>query len=174
MAPEQSRQNLVETRKGCDGLGLVSLAIFIPLGALVLLILILAGVSAGKRNGGDDLIRNVYMYVVLFATLMMTIGGSVGVVMNFADMVAPAAHWQTFDEYVRMREDPSQQNGDSNEISLDREELRKSYDDIVIAYREMQINRAKNNMIKSFAWIIVPLPVFLAFRRMIDRHTAQT
>ena len=153
------------------------MSLLIPIGALVLLVLIVAGIAAGKRNGGEDVIKNVYMYVVLFATLMMTIGGSVGVVMNFADIVAPSAHWQTFDDYTRMHE-MDRDGGDSGSGApgegLSREELRWRYDEMVKSYRELQINRAQNNMIKSFAWIIVPLPIFLAFRRMIDRQSRPT
>ena len=145
----------------------------IPLGGLALLVIVLAAVAAGKKNGGDDVIRNVYMYVVLFATLMMTIGGSVGVVMNFADMVSPPAHWQTFEDYVRMNEAEIHADRDSQapREQLTQEELQVRYDAMVDSYKEMQVERAKNNMIKSFAWIIVPLPVFLSFRRMIERQT---
>ena len=145
----------------------------IPLGGLALLVIVLAAVAAGKKNGGDDVIRNVYMYVVLFATLMMTIGGSVGVVMNFADMVSPPAHWQTFEDYVRMNEAEIHADRESQvpREQLTQEELQVRYDAMVDSYKEMQVERAKNNMIKSFAWIIVPLPVFLSFRRMIERQT---
>ena len=147
----------------------VILVWLIPAGALALLVIVLAAVAAGKRNGGDDVIRNVYMYVVLFATLMMTIGGSVGVVMNFADMVAPSAHWQTFEDYSRMYEMERGTEEVKQQEPLSQEELRSRYDAMVVAYREAQIDRAKNNMIKSFAWIIVPLPIYLSFRRMIEK-----
>jgi hypothetical protein len=142
----------------------------IPVGALALLVIVLAAVAAGKRNGGDDMIRNVYMYVVLFATLMMTIGGSVGVVMNFADMVSPPAHWQTFEDYTRMFAVDNPDNEGREQEPLSQDELRERYDTMVLSYREMQVDRARNNMIKSFAWIIVPLPVFLSFRRMIEKQ----
>ena len=47
---------------------------------VIVLIIITAGVKFLADKGGEDVIRNVYIYLVLFATLMMTIGGSVGAV----------------------------------------------------------------------------------------------
>jgi hypothetical protein len=93
--------------------------------------------------------------------------------MNFADMVAPPAHWQTFDDYVRMYEsDKTDEQGNQRE-PLTQAELRARYDIMVDSYREIQVDRAKSNMIKSFAWIIVPLPVFLSFRRMIEKQAVR-
>ncbi len=149
------------------------LTLLIPLGFLLILVLVIVGVVGGKNRGGDNVVRSVYLYLVLFATLMMVIGGSVGVVMNFADMVAPPPHYQAFEDYARVREMAYEreihERIESPEDPPTREELREQYDEMISAHQEQQIRRAKNNMIKSFAWVIVPLPIFLSFRRMIEK-----
>ena len=68
---------------------------------ILLIILAVAGIRAESKEGGEDVIKNVYIYRVLFATLMMTIGGSVGVFMAAADIVAPAYYYQSFEDYKR-------------------------------------------------------------------------
>ena len=50
---------------------------------------IAAAVKTGQAEGGNSVIKNVYIYLVLFATLMMTIGGSVAAFMAVADIVYP-------------------------------------------------------------------------------------
>jgi hypothetical protein len=38
--------------------------------------------------------------------------------------------------------------------------------------KERQVERAKNNLIKSFGWIAIPLPVFLYFQRRLAKKEA--
>src|SRR5665648_210777 len=77
----------------------------VPLVFLVLLILIIVSVVSVKKGRGESLergnemIKTVYVYLILFATLMMTIGGTVAAFMAVADIVAPTANYQTFDQY---------------------------------------------------------------------------
>ncbi|MDI6879339.1 MAG: hypothetical protein QMD16_08205, partial [Desulfitobacteriaceae bacterium] len=52
----------------------------------------------GEERGGD-MLKTAYIYIVLLATLMMTIGGSVAAFMAVADIVAPPAYHQTFEDY---------------------------------------------------------------------------
>jgi hypothetical protein len=40
---------------------------------------------------------------------------------------------------------------------------------MVSAEKERQIMRAKNSLIKSLGWIIIPLPIFLFFQRRLAR-----
>lgn len=63
------------------------------------------------------MIKTVYVYLILFATLMMTIGGTV-----------------------------------ADEKSMAKE-------------------RAVNSLIKSFGWIIVPLPIFLFFQARVKKQS---
>ena len=138
--------------------------IVIPFAAAGLLILLVAGVRAEPAEKGEDMIRNVYVYLVLFATLMMTIGGSVAAFMAVADIVAPAPTYHApFEEYLRMRP------GREVEEDLTEEELQARYESMIIQDRRRQVDRATNALIKSLGWIIIPLPVFLSFRRNLAK-----
>jgi hypothetical protein len=141
--------------------------------AVVAIIIIIAGIRFQPDKGGEDVIRNVYIYLVLFATLMMTIGGSVGAFMAIADIIAPAPYYQTFEEFQRWgNEKVYPDREDANEEKLSQEELKTRYDAMVRAEKARQINRAKNNLIKSFGWIMVPLPVFIYFQRRLPKKEA--
>ncbi|HOC08472.1 MAG TPA: hypothetical protein PKN88_03015 [Bacillota bacterium] len=119
------------------------------------------------------MIKNVYIYLVLFATLMMTIGGSVGVFMAAADIVAPAYYYQSFEDYKRWNtEKPAVEGEQTEQPELTEEELKARYDAMVQQEKERQIERAKNNLIKSFGWIAIPLPVFLYFQRRLAKKEA--
>ncbi len=119
------------------------------------------------------MIKNVYIYLVLFATLMMTIGGSVGVFMAAADIIAPAYYHQSFEDYKRWgMEKPAVEGQDAAQPELSEKELRERYDAMVQQERERQVERAKNSLIKSFGWIVIPLPVFLYFQRRLVRKEA--
>jgi amino acid transporter len=143
----------------------------ISIGVLILIVVIVVFIIAGvksSKKGDENMINKVYIYFVLFATLMMTIGGSVAVFMALADMLSPAPYYQSFEDYKYMRtEKPYIENNNAEEEQLTDEELRERYDKMVISEKETQINRAKNNLIKSLGWIIVPFPVFLYFQRRL-------
>ncbi|MFB5661256.1 hypothetical protein [Alteribacillus sp. HJP-4] len=117
------------------------------------------------------MIKKVYIYVVLFATLMMVIGGSVGVFSAVSDLIAPAPYYQSFEDYTRMYEvDRTGENEDSSKTT---EELRKEYDEIAAYEKERMQQQAKNSLMKSFAWIVVPLPVFIYFQRRLLKKEDQ-
>ncbi len=132
---------------------------------IALIALVVAGIKAGESgNGGQEMIKNVYIYLVLFATLMMTIGGSVGVFMAVADIIAPAPYYQQFEEF---RYDQLYDREGAREVRLSEEELLQRYQAMVAAHKEQQIERAKNALIKSLGWIVIPLPVFIYFQRRL-------
>ncbi len=140
---------------------------------VVVIVLIVTGLKAETDNGGKNMIKNVYIYLVLFATLMMTIGGSVGAFMAVADIIQPVPYYQTFEEFKRfdVKEPRIGANTIDQEANLSEEELRQQYDAMVLMESERQANRAKNYLIKSFGWIIIPLPVFLYFqRRLVNKE----
>lgn len=145
--------------------------LMIPILVIFLVFFIIAGVRAEPKKGGEDMIKNVYIYLVLFATLMMTIGGSVGAFMAAADIVAPAPYYQTFEEYKRLggtdKLTPEAQTQENTKLTD--EELRESYDAMVSAEKQRQIVRGTNQLIKSLGWIVIPLPVFLYFQRRLTR-----
>ena len=116
------------------------------------------------------MIKNVYIYLVLFATLMMTIGGSIGVFMAVADIIAPSAYYQSFEEYKHWGDGniKDEQTG-NNQPVLSEEKLRENYDAMIVAEKERMIERAKNTLIKSLGWIVIPLPVFIYFQRRLSK-----
>lgn len=110
------------------------------------------------------MIRNLYYYLVLFATLMMSIGGSVGVFMSVADYVSPSSYYQSFSDYKMMQtKDPS------NQTIVTDDQLKKSYDELVVAEKQRIKDNALNGIIKSVGWIVIPLPIFFYFQRQIKR-----
>lgn len=151
-------------------------SVFIPIIVIALIVLLVVGVRTNKDNGGEEMIRNVYIYLVLFATLMMVIGGSVAAFMAIADIVAPPAYYQSFEDYKAWgpHTSPKTPNGETTEPTLSEEEIRERYDNMVASEKERNISRAYNNLIKSFGWIVIPLPVFVFFqRRLLKKVEAQ-
>ncbi len=154
---------------------MVSIAFIIPIVIVALVILIVAGTRGNVEGDGDQVIKNVYIYLVLFATLMMTIGGSVAAFMAAADLFAPAPYYQTFEEYKRwgVEKDYVEDGSIIENSKLTDEELMVRYDALVKAEESRQIVRAKNSLIKSFGWIIIPLPVFLFFQRRLLKKKSE-
>lgn len=134
---------------------------------IVALLLFLAlGAVAVKMNpkGESDMIKKVYIYLVLFATLMMTIGGGVALFMSLADIIAPTYYNQTFEEYKMMYTDKG-----TTGTTIPEEQLRASYDRMIADNNARQVDRAKNSLVKSLGWIIIPLPIFIYFQRKLNR-----
>ena len=143
-------------------------SLMIPLAVLAIIVLIIAGVKNGSQQGGEDMIKNVYIYVVLFATLMMTIGGSVGIFMAVADIVSPAPYYQSFEDFKRWGMDRQMVESEGQEVEvISEEEMQERYDAMVRAETDRQVARAKNSLVKSVGWIAVPLPVFFFFSRKL-------
>jgi hypothetical protein len=144
--------------------------ILIPVVVLVIIAVIIAGTKLSPE-GGEDMIKNVYIYLVLFATLMMAIGGSVGIFMALADIIAPAPYYQSFEDFKRWG-GPDKPYPEKEVVEKEKpseEELREQYDAMVLAEKERQVSRAKNSLIKSFGWIVIPLPVFRSFQRRLAK-----
>ncbi len=142
------------------------ISILIPIVVLAIVVLLVAGMKSEIKQGGEDMIKKVYVYLVLFATLMMTIGGSVAAFMAIADIVAPAPYYQTFDDFKQG--DIKSVNKDNVDLQkLSEDELLARYQTMAASEKERQINRAKNSLIKSLGWIVIPMPVFLFFQRRL-------
>lgn len=147
-------------------------AIIILLGLMAIIALFVAGIKNESNKGGEDMIKKVYIYLVLFATLMMAIGGSVAAFMAAADIISPAPYSQSFEEFKQVgtsekSELLNKQNGETAKLSD--AELQARYSAMVAGEKERQIDRAKNSLIKSLGWIIIPLPVFIFFQRRLTR-----
>ncbi|MCD8501674.1 MAG: hypothetical protein LRY71_08370 [Bacillaceae bacterium] len=116
------------------------------------------------------MIKSVYVYLVLFATLMMTIGGSVAAFMNLADIIAPPPYYQTFEEYKNWGAiERVKIDGTVEEVKMSDEELRAEYNSMVENRKVATIEGQKNNLVKSFGWILIPLPVFVYYQRKLTK-----
>ncbi|WP_246140798.1 hypothetical protein [Bacillus marasmi] len=114
------------------------------------------------------MIRNLYTYLVLFATLMMVIGGGISIFMATADLVSPTGYYQSFSDYKQMRLS-GKEPGLEEATKLTEKELRSEYNQMVDDEKARTQDRAINQIIKSSGFIIIPLPVFLYFNRLRKR-----
>ena len=157
------------------------MSILVGIVPLVLLILIIAsvmGVKKGRAESlerGNEMIKTVYVYLILFATLMMTIGGTVAAFMAVADIVSPPPSYQSFEQYKLQ----PQYKGEAPSTTvtqaqtLSDAELKSRYDQMIIDEKSNTKQRAVNSLIKSFGWIIVPLPIFLYFQSRMKKQPVQ-
>jgi len=130
---------------------------------IVIIIFFVAFAMKDKDKGGESVVRHLYIYLVLFATLMMVIGGGVSIFMATADLVSPSGYYQSYTEYKQMN-----QNGkmEGSKTELSEEELRSNYDVYLNEEKTRQKDRALNQIIKSLGFILIPLPVFLYFNKL--------
>lgn len=135
--------------------------------SLFILLFILAFVLKNKEKGGENVVRHLYTYLVLFATLMMVIGGGVSIFMAAADLVSPTGYYQSYTEY-KQNFINGKVEGAKTEIS--EEELRSNYEIYIKEEKDRQKDRAMNQIIKSLGFIIIPLPVFLYFNRFRKQY----
>ncbi|WP_416827806.1 hypothetical protein [Ectobacillus polymachus] len=140
--------------------------IAVPL--LIVIIIVASAFYMMKKQGAplqegevEDLVKVFYYYLVLFVTLMMVIGGSIGVFMSVADYLFPQSFVQPFTDYAAKDTNPS--------VQPSPEEQKKIYEEMVTADKTRIQNNARNGMIKSLGWIIIPLPIFLYFQRRIRK-----
>ncbi|AGA69829.1 hypothetical protein Desdi_2405 [Desulfitobacterium dichloroeliminans LMG P-21439] len=121
-----------------------------------------------QKDGGNAMIKTVYTYLILFATLMMTIGGSVAAFMAAADLVAPQSYYVSFEDY---KQGKIYEKGETEPslpaIEKSDEELKADYQRQVDEEKARSRERALNSLIKSFGWIVIPLPVFLYYQRRL-------
>lgn len=115
-------------------------------------------------KGEPVLIKNIFYYLVIFSTLMMTIGGSVSAFMAVADLVSPPPYYQSYESF---REMVLAGKHADEETPPTEEAIRERYDRIVQEERQQTQARAVNRLIKSLGWIVIPLPVFLYFQRRV-------
>ncbi|WP_407312836.1 hypothetical protein [Desulfosporosinus sp. SB140] len=146
----------------------------IPVVFIVLVISSIVGFKKGSGvslERGHEMIKTVYVYLILFATLMMTIGGTVAAFMAVADIVSPPANYQSFEQYRTMPE--YKQNtalGQGQGQALSDAELKSNYDQMVAEEKAITRTRAVNSLIKSFGWIVIPLPIFLFFQNKVKKQ----
>lgn len=153
------------------------MSVLIGIVPLVLIIIIMASVVGIKKESshslerGNQMIKTVYVYLILFATLMMTIGGTVTAFMAVADIVAPPGYFQSFEQYKlqpQYKGDPN--NPVNTPQNLNEAELRNRYDQMVNDEKALTQQRAINSLIKSFGWVVIPFPIFLYFQNRMKKQ----
>ncbi|HBV85617.1 hypothetical protein [Desulfosporosinus sp.] len=160
-------------------IGIVGIVLFI---LVLLIIAVMLSVRSRQKNldpvnqdeGGKKMIKTVYTYLILFATLMMTIGGSVASFMAVADLISPPSYYMTYEDFKRGYVVPKEyidtkQSQPKVEVKSE-EELQKDYESLVSQEKVRARERALNSLIKSFGWIVIPLPVFLYYQRRLKHE----
>lgn len=122
--------------------------------------------SKEEEGGVEDMFKQLYVYLVLFTTLIMSIGGGVGVFMAVADIVSPTGYVQTFTEYKQYGAVKYDDNGEEIKTQKSEEELKNEYEAFVFDEETRMKKQSKNSLIKSFGFILIPFPVFLYFNRL--------
>lgn len=142
---------------------MVAFSLLFTIMPIVVLVFIVAFAVKNKEQGGEKVVRHLYTYLVLFATLMMVIGGGVSIFMAAADLASPSGYYQSYTEYKQMTI-AGKIEGSKTEMS--EQELRSNYEVYVKEEEKRQKDRAINQIIKSLGFIVIPLPVFLYFNRL--------
>ncbi|WP_379969523.1 hypothetical protein [Ectobacillus sp. sgz5001026] len=107
------------------------------------------------------MIKHLYYYLVLFATLMMSIIGSVIVYRALVDYIAPSTYSLT--EYTMTME--KQEPSDNTTVTVDK--LIQSYEDTIVSEKQKIKNGVLNGIVKKLGFVIVPLPIFFYFQRQM-------
>lgn len=141
------------------------LSAFLP---VVLIIFIIIYAVKNKEKGDEAVIRHLYTYLVLFATLMMVIGGGISIFMAAADLISPPSYYQSYEDFKQMRIDGKIK--DENGQQYTEEEIRADYEQTVKYEKNRMQESAKNQIIKSLGFIVIPLPIFLYFNNMRKRQ----
>jgi len=161
--------------------GIVSILGIVPVVLILLIVAIIFSVRSQQKGmepehqveGGKRMIKTVYTYLILFATLMMTIGGSVAAFMAVADLVSPPGYYMSFEEYKRgsvgIKEPIPNQSPAQTEVRSE-EQLKQDYQVLANDEKNRARERALNSLIKSFGWIVIPLPVFLYYQRRLRQE----
>ncbi|WML50511.1 hypothetical protein RCG23_03760 [Neobacillus sp. PS3-34] len=135
---------------------------------VIMIIFVIVAIVKSKGKGDDEtVIRHVYTYLVLFATLMMVIGGGISIFMAAADLISPPAYFQNYDDFrqTRLTENPNTKS------QMKEEKIRADYNQTVKDEKARNQADAKNQIIKSLGFIVIPLPIFLYFNRLRKKQS---
>jgi glucan phosphoethanolaminetransferase (alkaline phosphatase superfamily) len=137
---------------------------FLP---VVIIIFVIAYATKNKGKGDEAVIRHLYTYLVLFATLMMVIGGGISIFMATADIVSPPSYYQSYEDYKQIREEGKIQS----EKNLSEADIRANFEQAIKDEKSRNVENAKNQLIKSLGFIVIPLPIFLFFNGKRKRQS---
>lgn len=114
-------------------------------------------------------IRQVYLYLVCFATLMMLIVGSVQLIMSFVDILYPEPLYPLAIETKMRYTETQQKNQNISQEEIDRQLELESQQ------RELSMKRSNiRRVINSTALILVSLPFYLYHWRKIQHGEPQS
>lgn len=147
------------------GLGILIILVPIILFGFVVAV-IMKSKNKEEEGGEEDMFKQLYVYLVLFTTLIMSIGGGVGVFMAVADIISPTGYVQTFTEYKQYGTVKYDDGGKEIKTQKSEEELKIEYNAFVSDEETRMKKQSKNSLIKSFGFILIPFPVFLYFNRL--------
>lgn len=137
---------------------------FMPFLLILFAVIAIIKNKESVTKGGEEMFNQLYKYLVMFATLMMSMGGGIGIFMGVADLVSPSPYVETFTEYKsNINIEEGYKKGQKLEIS--EEQIRKDYTQMIKDETNRTKEEAKNTIIKSFGFIIIPLPIFIFFTR---------
>jgi hypothetical protein len=142
------------------------LSSFLP---IVIIIFVIVYAVKNKEMGDEAVIRHLYTYLVLFATLMMVIGGGISIFMASADLISPPSYYQSYEDYKQIRIDGKIRSETGADFTED--ELRAGYEQAIKDHKNRERESAKNQLIKSLGFIVIPLPIFLYFNNMRKRQS---
>ena len=153
------------------------LSLAVPIVVVVgIIMLIVRGYTNKNPNGkmseedGANMLKNIYTYLVLFATLMMSIGGSVGVFMGVSDFLIPQPYYESYDSYLSNYEYYSPYAENENvyqKYRVDENKLREQYEIMKEDAESKERRSAIKLIIQSAGWIAIPLPIFLYYQKQM-------
>ncbi|MFW2488963.1 hypothetical protein [Clostridium chromiireducens] len=101
-------------------------------------------------------LRNLYLYLVCFVSLMMVLAGIIFTVQNITDLMFPTNYY-----YEGISPDKS---GSLSEYD------KKIYEENQIRYEQNRSIESKKNVAKSVAVVVVALPTFLYHWRKVEKE----
>lgn len=110
-------------------------------------------------------IRQVYLYLVCFATLMMLIIGLVQLIMGVVDLIYPDPNIAPRYLDTKMRVSEMQRNNPSITQEDLEKQIQEENERQVVSQKYYQVKR----FINSLALVVVSLPVYLYHWRKIQR-----
>lgn len=138
------------------------LFLFLPVLLLVgIVILFIKKKDKFTKEEWKVVLNDLYLHSVLFVTLMITIGGSLLIYSNMVDWIVSKESFSfTLEEF------------ENTHPFLSNEEIKIAYEKESLLFEQSEKRLHLRTLISSFGWVLIPLPLFLHFRRKVStKHT---
>jgi len=123
-------------------------------------------VSDHPQKKDCDLMRSVFIYVMMIITLVMMIGGGVAVTFALVDLIAPEPYYMSYQDFKERYYVIKADGQKENTLTKDENEIRAEYEQEKADYLRKRSLDAQRSALRNLSWIIIPLPVFLWMLRM--------